>query len=173
MCKGDGHNCYDIPNATYDHIESVYGLWSNHPLSDPTVYPDDVLVHTSGYAPDGTKNLGYYRRFDSLIDTTDMLGNCAAAQPGYGFNEMYPCLELNHSFGYAITGLINGEGQPVFLQVSDYEEPNIRLGKPAVNLTGKVTCQETSAGTQYAMYRFNKGNAGVPVSSNDYPSFAD
>jgi len=79
MCKGDGHNCYDIPNATYDHIESVYGLWSNHPLSDPTVYPDDVLVHTSGYAPDGTENLGYYRRFDSLVDTIEMNGNCTEA----------------------------------------------------------------------------------------------
>jgi len=79
MCQGDGHNCYDIPNATYDHIESVFGLWSNHSLSDPEVYPDDVLVHTSGYAPDGTGNTGYYRRFDSLIDTTAMNGNCSAA----------------------------------------------------------------------------------------------
>jgi hypothetical protein len=110
MCKGDGHNSYNIPNATYDHIEAVYGLWSNYTLTDPTVYPDDVLVHTSGYAPDGINNTGYYRRFDSLIDTTDMNGNCSAAVPQFRQNEAYPCLEKNHSFGYAITGLINGEG---------------------------------------------------------------
>jgi len=79
MCAGDSHACYGIPNATYDHIESVYGLWSNHSLTDPQVYPDDVLVHTSGYAPDGTDNLGYYRRFDTLVDTTAMNGNCSAA----------------------------------------------------------------------------------------------
>jgi hypothetical protein len=83
MCKGDEHNCYDIPNATYDHIEAVYGIWSNHSLSDYTVYPDDVLVHTSDYAPDGSANTGYYRRFDSLIDTTEMNGNCSAAHPIY------------------------------------------------------------------------------------------
>jgi hypothetical protein len=115
MCKGDEHNSYNIPNATYDHIEAVYGLWSNYSLSDPTVYPDDVLVHTSGYAPDGINNTGYFRRFDSLIDTTDMNGNCSAAVPQWRQNEAYPCLEKNHSFGYAITGLINGEGQPVVL----------------------------------------------------------
>ena len=79
MCKGDAHQSYNIPNATYDHIESVFGIWSNHPLSDPTVYPDDVLVHTSGYALDGTENLGYYRRFDSLVDTIEMNGNCTDA----------------------------------------------------------------------------------------------
>lgn len=79
MCAGDRHDSYGIQNATYDHIESVFGLWSNHTLSDPQVYPDDILVHTSGYAPDGTKNLGYFRRFDSLIDTTAMNGNCSAA----------------------------------------------------------------------------------------------
>jgi hypothetical protein len=110
MCKGDSHDCYGIKNATYDHIEAVYGIWSNHSLTDPTVYPDDVLVHTSGYAPDGQANTGYYRRFDSLVDTTDMNGNCSAAQPEWRRNEAYPCLEENFSFGYAISGLINGEG---------------------------------------------------------------
>ena len=47
MCKGSDHNMYNIPNATYDHLETVFGIYSNHSLTDPTVYPDDVLVHTS------------------------------------------------------------------------------------------------------------------------------
>ena len=50
MCKGDSHNCYGIPNATYDHIEPVVGIYSNAPLDDLTVYDDDVLVHGSNYA---------------------------------------------------------------------------------------------------------------------------
>jgi hypothetical protein len=57
--------------------------------------------------------------------------------------------------------------------MSSYEEPNIRNGTPAVNLTGTVTCKKTSAGVKYAIYRFNKGNAGVPRHFNDYPRFAD
>ena len=89
---------------------------------------------------------------------------------------MYPCLEENHSFGYAITGLINHGGiysLPVVLQMSDYEEPNIRNGEPAVNMTGTVTCYNVYPSVQYALYRFNKGNAGVPKYASEYPAFAD
>lgn len=102
--QGDGHNCYGIENATYDHIEPVWGVYSAAPLDDLTVYDDDVLVHGSDYAPDGAANLGYFRPFGSLVDTTAMDGNCADAQPGYGKNEMYPCVEEVHDFGWAITG---------------------------------------------------------------------
>lgn len=53
------------------------------------VYPDDVLVHGSDYAPDGAANLGYFRRFDSLVDTTAMDGNCSDAQGVYTKNEVF------------------------------------------------------------------------------------
>jgi len=29
MCKGDGHSTYGIKNATYDHIEPFFGIYSN------------------------------------------------------------------------------------------------------------------------------------------------
>jgi len=168
MCAGDSHACYGLPNATYDHIESVYGLWSNHSLTDPQVYPDDVLVHTSGYAPDGTKNLGYYRRFDSLVDTTAMNGNCSAAVPEWKKNEMYPCVELNYSYGYALTGLTKPAGLRVVLEMSAIEEPNIRAGEPAVYLYGKITCLGTISGQKYGIYRFRNGNVGVPEDVASY-----
>jgi hypothetical protein len=173
MCKGDEHNAYNLPHATYDHIEAVYGIWSNYSLSDGNVHPDDVLVHTSGYAPDGSANTGYHRRFDSLIDTTDMNGNCSAAQPEWRRNEAYPCLEENYSFGYSIKGNKHGEGKPVVLQMSSYEEPNIRNGTPAVNLTGTVTCSKLTPGLKYGLYRFNTGNAGVPKNYHEYWIYAD
>jgi len=53
---------------------------------------------------------------------------------------MYPCVELNYSYGYALTGLDNAGGLPVTLEMSEIKEPNIRVGMPAANLTGKVTC---------------------------------
>jgi len=53
---------------------------------------------------------------------------------------MYPCVEVNYAYGYALTGLHNPGGLPVVLEMSAIEEPNIRTGLPAVNLTGKVTC---------------------------------
>jgi len=80
---------------------------------------------------------------------------------------------LNFSFGYAITGLINGEGQPVTLEINSIEEPNIRIGYQPANVTGTVTCKKTSPGVKYTIYRFNQGNAGVPRHFNDYARFAD
>ena len=100
-----------------------------------------------------------------------MNGNCSAATQDFDVD--YPCLERDHSFGYAITGIVNGEGHPVVLNMSSYQEPNIRDGQPAVNLTGTVTCKKTDAGVKYAIYRFNKGNAGVPRYFHEYPRYAD
>lgn len=54
MCKGDEHNAYGL--GPFDHIEPVFGLYSNHPLTDEEVYDDDYLVHGSDYALDGDKN---------------------------------------------------------------------------------------------------------------------
>jgi hypothetical protein len=142
-------------------------------LSDSTVYPDDVLVHTSGYAPDGSLNTGYHRRFDTLIDTKLMDGNCSAAQPEWRRNEAYPCLEEQQSFGYAIKGNRHNEGRPTVLKMSSYEEPNIRNGTPAVNLTGTVTCGKLTPGQKYGLYRFNKGNEGVPKNYHEYWLYAD
>ena len=57
--------------------------------------------------------------------------------------------------------------------MSDYEEPNIRNGTEAVNMTGTVTCHGTVPSVEYAIYRFNKGNKGVPKYAKDFAAFAD
>merc|ERR1712070_456345 len=48
-------------NGLYGHIEPVVGIMSNHPLSDESVYDDDVFVHYT----DADKN-SYYRTVKSL-----------------------------------------------------------------------------------------------------------
>ena len=68
----------------FGHVEPVWGIYSNHSLDDPTVYPDDVLVHSS----DQDLN-PYYRPFHTLQDTPKMEGNCrertaALATPAFG-----------------------------------------------------------------------------------------
>lgn len=77
MCKGDSHT--GDGNVPFDHIEPAWGLFSNHPLSDEEIYEDDYIQHGSDYSPDGANNTGYFRSFDSLIDTVDMDGNCKYA----------------------------------------------------------------------------------------------
>lgn len=78
MEKGAEHNAYDM-GFYYDHVEPVFGIWSNHELSDTEVYDDDWFVMASDYSPDGVKNLGYFRKLDSYPDTFAMDGNCKNA----------------------------------------------------------------------------------------------
>lgn len=83
ICKGDSHDCYpgSCPNGGQcDHVELIYGLFSNHALTDAAVYDDDVIVHTSDQDLEP-----YYRRINSLEDTLAMEGNCKAAVPVRAF----------------------------------------------------------------------------------------
>ena len=88
-------------------------------------------MHGSDYGPDGEENLGYFRSFDSLLDDTDMEGNCANAGTEWKQNEMYPCLYKNQTYGTAITGLVHSDSKnliPISLQVNATSEPDIREG---------------------------------------------
>lgn len=141
MCKGDGHDTYGLAN--YDHVEPVWGLFSNHSLDDTTVYPDDVLVHGSDYgAYHKIQGPSLYRRFDQLADSKKMDGNCSIAQEGVGHNEYYPCVPNDgRDWGFAITGVANASSTdvPVSLAVDRFDEPNVEEGQDPVQLHGTVT----------------------------------
>ncbi|GMH64999.1 hypothetical protein TL16_g04092 [Triparma laevis f. inornata] len=135
LCAGDEHYIPqdDAPPLYFDHIEPFFKIYSKHPLSDSTVYNDDILVHGSDYSPDGDENLGYFRTFDSLLDDTDMQGNCANAGTEWKQNEMYPCLYKNQTYGTAITGLVNSKNLiSTSLQVNATSEPDVREGNDPV-----------------------------------------
>lgn len=173
MCEGDGHDAYGIPNATYDHIQPVFGIYSNYSINaSGVVHGDDVLVHGSDYAPDGKKNRGYYRRFDSLLDSTKMLGNCSKASKTY--KEAYPCLDSTHAHGVAITGLAKGPTLPLTLAVSSDSEPDVTQdGVDPVEMDATVTVQGMTKGKRYVVFRFDKGNAVVPDKVKAYFNVAD
>ncbi len=156
LCKGDAHSCYD--GSKYDHIEPFFKLYTNHELTDYAVYADDVVVHASDYGPDGRMNLGYFRNFSSLLDDTTMEGNCKDAQPGWGYNEMYPCIYEDTSYGYAITGLVDANSDqtlPLALYVNSTEEPNIRLHQLPSLLQGQIVVSGLSKGSDYVVYRWD------------------
>jgi hypothetical protein len=100
------------------------------------VYDDDIVVHGSDYGPDGEDNLGYFRTFASLLDDTDMKGNCADAGTEWKQNEMFPCINNNITYGTAITGLDGFDpitSVPTSLIVNATAEPDIREGNaPAI-----------------------------------------
>ena len=59
ICKGDPHDSYGL--GTFDHIEPIWGIYSNTRLDTKAVGDDDWIVHGSDYAPDGELNKGYFR----------------------------------------------------------------------------------------------------------------
>jgi hypothetical protein len=161
MCKGDGHDCYGgspCPNGGHvDHIEPVYGIFSNHPLTDDTVYDDDWILHASDqdFQP-------YYRKMSTLEDSPDLQGNCREAQAGFGKNEMYPCIDEQVTYGLAVTGIAVEGALPVSLEIPDTSEPNVRnpFSRPS-NLHGTVTVSGLQVGKEYVLYRFS-GTDSLP-----------
>ena len=154
ICKGDFHICYpgSCPNGGHaDHVEPMFGIYSNHPLDDPDVYDDDVIVHASDqdYLP-------YYRPLNSLEDTTAMQGNCKNAGRGFGRNEMYPCFPSDVTYGLAVKGLdINGTTLPVSITTDGaVYEPNVRSGESPADLIANVTVSGVEAGKAYVVYRY-------------------
>lgn len=161
MCKGDPHVCYPLscPNGGHvDHVEVMYGLYSNKPLDDPEVYDDDWIVHTSDqdYMP-------YYRPFHSLEDSPKMDGNCKDAGSGFGRNEMYPCFDESLTYALAVTGLnVSGATLPVSITTDGaVYEPNVRSGEAPKDLTASVTVGGLTPNRQYTVYRYD-GTSSVP-----------
>lgn len=165
MCKGDSHSAYGL--GPFDHIEPVFGLYSNHPLTDEEVYDDDWLVHGSDYALDGDKNLGYFRKFSSMVDTVAMDGNCKDAQAGWGKNEMYPCFNDQKNYGAAITGIVDPKKRSLRVNIftNTHEEPDVRIDQKAVALKGWLYIHDTVPGKKYVVYRFNNKD-NLPTDSS-------
>ena len=164
ICKGDEHQCYagSCPGGgEIDHVEPMFGIWSNHSLDDPEVYDDDVILHAS----DQDKQ-PYYRAMSTLEDDLSMEGNCANAGAGFGKNEMYPCFDEKVTYGLAVTGLAVEGSLPVALEVdlgSSQQEPNVREGARASMISGMVTVSGLSAGESYTIYRYDTPAQTVPV----------
>lgn len=158
-CKGDGHDVYGF--AHYDHIEPVWGVYSNHSLDDSTVYDDDVIVHQSDW-----DQFGYYRPMHTLQDSPAMDGNCKNAVPGWKHNEAYPCIPEKVNYGYAIKGVVDTgkKGLPVSLSVDLWSEPDLHFVQPAT-MHANVTVSELTEGMSYGLYCYH-GADNVPEGGN-------
>jgi len=128
-------------------VEPVYGIYSKHPLSDPTVYDDDILEHGTD-----AKACSYYRRFDSLGAgiTSHNVSECGEAYLGY------PCVYNIYGFGWAITGVADTRpGLPLSLAVDRDDEPDTRSGQKPVLMQGTITITGLTPGGKYNVYRWN------------------
>jgi len=160
MCKGDSHCPYtdSCPNGGhFDHVEPMWGIFSNHSLDDPEVYDDDVILHGSDQDLET-----YYRPMSTLEDDSNMEGNCKEAGAGFGKNEMYPCVDKDVTYGISVTGLATKGTLPVSLTVDTTQEPDVRMFQKPSEVHGTVTVSGLTAGSSYVLYRF-KGTENLPA----------
>ena len=158
MLEGGCYPVYPgLPYGFYSHVEPVYGIYSNHPLTDDGKwYDDDIIVHGTD-----ADTHSYYRRFDSLPAGVNS-HNCSECGGGY---VGYPCIDKDYGFGYAITGLNDEkEGLPLSLAVDDPEEPNTREGQKPKPLHATVSVSGISEGGKYTIYRWNDVDSAFDVS---------
>jgi hypothetical protein len=160
LCKGDGDSCYSpsaCPNGGMcNHVEPIFGIFSDKALDDETAYDDDWILHASDQ-----DSLPYYRKLSTLEDSTSMNGNCAKAQAGFGKNEMYPCFDEKVTYGLAVTGLAVKGTLPVSLSVDITSEPNVRSWQKASQIHGTATVSGLTAGQKYALFRYS-GTQSLP-----------
>lgn len=150
-CKGD-------PNIVFDHIEPVFGIYSNTSLANVTAWSgEDVLVHNSAYDQNH-----YYRTFDSLLDARGLNGNCKLAPSGHGHNEMYPCVPNDvPNSGYAVTGLVDPTNRSlpaVSLSISSWSEPDLDQKQPAVLFNATVRVKRLTLNQSYVLLRWDDVN---------------
>jgi hypothetical protein len=130
MTKGSSHS--DSCQG-WDHIEPVWGIFSNNSLSSGVVFGDDVVVHGANFeygANATTEGAKLYRKFSSLPDSQKMDGNCAEAEPGVGKNEYYPCVaSTTTDFGLSILGNIDESQGNNAVELADYSNSHANASK--------------------------------------------
>jgi len=152
-------------DSEYDHIVTVTGITSTHPLTGPvTSYADDVLTFTDHgeWTPNGLPQNTFSYPFATLPATRQQ----ANAKTGAVYS-----LKNGTDYGIAITGIIDlsRETVPVRLTTSTNAEipamvngSNTRPAAKPVTLTATVS--NLKPGTTYNLYRYNS-MAAVPDSN--------
>ena len=84
-----------------------------------------------------------------------MEGNCKIARPGFGKNEMYPCIDKNVTYGLAVTGLaVTGTVGKTSIEVDFRYEPNVRTGEMPVDVQANVTVTGLAPDGKYTLLRY-------------------
>ena len=150
MWSGQSYPIYGLkaPAGMYGHVEPVIGIQSSHPLTDPTVYDDDYVMH---YNDGGTNTVT--RRIKSLPCTWEGEGHAARCGfYSYGIGNPY-------GFGWAMKGFVDGNNASAVeasLQVDPWRsEPDTRSGEKPTALQGTLTVTGLSSKASYSIYRWD------------------
>ena len=152
--------------AEYDHIVTVTGVSSSHPLTNPaTFYPDDSLTFTDhGIWTGTTSGLSQYV-FTSPFGAFAKTRQQANAKTG----NVYSLPSGVANYGLSITAVADDSREvlPVLVTTSTNSEGQMRDGSnirpPASHLTVTATISGLRANVAYKLYRYHSA-ASVPNS---------
>jgi hypothetical protein len=160
MWSGQAYPIYNLtaPAGMYGHVEPVIGIQSNHPLDDPKVYDDDVVLHYT----DGGNNT-VHRLFSSLP------GKWAGPGHKADCGEYSYCIGNPYGFGWAAKGFTHDSkathSAPASLAINPWKsEPDTRSGQKPEALMGTLTATELVVGTTYDIYRWDSVDAAFTYS---------
>jgi len=134
------------PAGMYGHVEPVIGIQSSHPLDDPTIFDDDVVLH---YTDAGTQTVR--RQLTSMDASSSWDGH--KADCGSNLYCMGP-----YAFGWAVRGFLDDTvvALPASLHIEpSNSEPNTRTGEDPVPLKGTLYLSGLNIGVSYDIYRWN------------------
>lgn len=159
-----GNTNPDAGDSDYDHIVPVTGIASNHSLTDPAYYADDVIYFNDNGLWGSAANPPYYFNFPfGAFQATRQQAN---AQSG----PVYSLTNDASNYGIAITGVmdLNHDTVPVRVDTNvNHEVPEIASGsstRPApMPLTLTITISGLEPNVPYHLYRYNDMSA-VPNS---------
>jgi hypothetical protein len=152
-----GHPCLiaaflaDSGDPDYDHIMPATGIERSGPSGG--LDPQDVLVFNNLFDP-----LPMNREFSGLGATREQ---CDVDLDRGG------CIPRQVAYGIAVTGIVDPAGatRPVHLAVEAWDEPNVSLGAPPSQMTGRVTVAALTPGESYALLRYDD-YAQVPTAGD-------
>jgi hypothetical protein len=149
----------------YDHIVVATGIGSDHALTDPAYYADDIIYFSDNgcWPVTGAPVYGFAYSFGSFQKDREQ----ANAHDG----PIYSLSNNGSNYGIAFTGVadLDKETLPVWVGTSvNYEDPVINDGATArpkpMSLTLDVRVSGLRPGTEYRLYRYGSFGS-LPVSA--------
>lgn len=145
----------------YDHIVPVVGIDTNHPLSDPNYYADDVIYFSdNGLWPLNSQPVYMYNYRFGPCQLSRTQANAPTA-PIYSLPLCTPDNTVGN-YGIAITGVadLSGDTLPVRITTNlNYEKPDIvnkSNSRPAPTpLMLTITISNLVPNVKYNLYRYN------------------
>jgi hypothetical protein len=153
LFEGKDKPCSGHPD--YDHIVSVYGIQSYHPLTARHYFGDDVILFSDNGLWSGQNKYQFKENFDAFRATRCQ----ASAKDG----PIYSLPDRVSNYGLAVKGVIDLEGDTLPIRIDtnvNNEKPTIREGSnkrpKSMPLTLSVTLSSLQPHVKYNLYRYNR-----------------